>query len=84
MLVAPQCKRSKRGKVFEKFCPNIHGMCRDGMPNGAGLPCIYWDSLDENCIVVKSFQYMADTYQAMKEATRVGQFLEAGRKYREE
>ena len=49
--------------MFERFCPNIHGICRDGYPNHDNHICIYWDSLNEECSLAKSILLAVDGHK---------------------
>ena len=42
---------------MKMFCPNIHSLCTDGQPEETihvepDLHCIFWDSLNSECIFV--------------------------------
>jgi len=46
---------------FERWCPQIHGVCKDGFPVGSSVLCSMWDTVYERCIYVESMMIMADT-----------------------
>lgn len=56
--------------MFERFCPNIHGICKDGYPDNNSHLCVFWDSLGECCTMAKSAQLTADGYQLMNQSMK--------------
>ena len=46
--------------MWKRVCPNFHGICNDGHPDDSELFCSFWDSLNEECVIVKSMQSNVD------------------------
>jgi len=54
---------------YERFCPQIHGICRDGFPEHSTILCSMWDTVYERCIFVDSMLVTADMKYLIQQQT---------------
>ena len=46
---------------YERWCPQIHGVCKEGFPVESTVLCSMWDTVYERCIFVEAMMITADT-----------------------
>jgi len=52
---------------MERFCPTIHGICRDGYADNNEVVCCFWDSVEEQCLFVSSAVASLEFYKMRKD-----------------
>lgn len=71
--------------MWERYCAGLHGICRDGHPDNSDLFCSMWDTLNSECIMVKSMQVTVDNQkQLMSKLVDRGFFAEKDKAEEEE
>lgn len=46
---------------YERWCPQIHGVCKNGFPEDSVVLCSMWDTAHERCVFVEAMKITANT-----------------------